>query len=72
MATIKFSQDLYTQHSIQSAIEQFKDFGVFRFSSRGKYYHVDVPDSGQADGPGFLIHEFKNYVLYLTIAHANN
>ena len=71
-STIEFSQNLYTQESIQSAVVKFKDFGKIKVFPRGKYYQVKMQDIDSAEGPERLINEFKNYVLYLTITHAKN
>lgn len=70
MTIIKFNQNLYTQESIQSAVEQFKGFGVRPATSRGRYYHVEMPDGDRVENLDILISEFKNHVLYLTITHA--
>ncbi len=69
---LQFHQKIYTQASIQSAIEQFRDFGSFQVSSRGKYFEVAIPESSLEGDSDMLAHEFKNYVLYLDITHADH
>ncbi|HRZ40638.1 MAG TPA: HxsD-like protein [Candidatus Omnitrophota bacterium] len=70
MLTIPFHKNLYSQAHIEAAFEQFKDFGKFEIRSKGQYFHVSVDDDGQLDDAEIFISEFKNYVLYLEIAHA--
>lgn len=71
MLTIPFHKKLYSQTHLESAIEQFKDFGSLSVTSKGKYLQVQINDADQIEDFDQFTNEFKNYVLYLEISHEN-
>ena len=70
MSLIKFRKNLYSNKSIQLAVEKFQEFGVFEIVTSGKYFDVTVDASDDAIDFDSLLDEFKNYVLFLELTHA--
>ncbi len=71
MLTIPFHKKLYSAAHLESAIEQFKDFGSLSVASKGKYHHVRIDNADQIEDFDQFVNEFKNYALYLEISHEN-
>ena len=70
--SLRFRKNLYSLKSLQSAVKDFKDFGVSLEEPSARYYYVNVSFDGKESELEQLVNEFKNYVLYKNIQYENS
>lgn len=67
--TVRFSGKVYSRGAIAESIEAYREFAMFTpVKKDGGYFEVTVDRILEPEYEGKLLDEFKNYVLYMTIA----